>query len=243
MSGEEWRLRVDLSAAFRLAAMMNWHEGVANHFSVAISDNGKKFLVNPKGKHFSRLRASDLLLVDSDDQASMSGPESPDVTAWCIHAAMHANIPQARCVMHLHPPYATVVATLKDPEIKPIEQNTARFYKRIAYDLGYGGMALTTDEGHRLADVLGEKSTLMMGNHGVLVAAPSVPVAFDEMYYLERACQTLVRAYSTGQPLNLMTPTAAEQTARDWGEFGDLAAAHFEELRRHLDETDPSYAK
>ena len=242
MSTDEWAMRVDLAAVFRLTAQMNWHEAVANHFSLAVSADGKQFLMNPKWRHFSRIRATDLLLIDAADPETMRRPDAPDLTAWCIHGAMHASVPQARCVLHLHPAYATALAALKDPEIVPIEQNTARFYNRVAYDLGYEGMATSEDEGRRLASLLGNKSTLMMGNHGVLVAAPTVAEAFDTMYYLERACQTLVLAYSTGRPLNIMNHKAAEQTARDWDEFGDASFSHFAEMKLLLDKTDPSYA-
>lgn len=239
---DEWRLRVDLAAAFRIAVQMNWHEGVANHFSLAVSPDGRKFLMNPKWRHFSRIRASDLLLLNSEDPDTMTRPDAPDVTAWCIHGAIHAQLPHARCILHLHPAYATAIATLADPEIKPIDQNTARFYNRTAYDNGFEGMAMSMDEGRRLASVLGNRKTLVMGNHGVLVAAKSVAEAFDDMYYLERACQTLVLAYSTGRPLKVMDQTTAEQTARDWDDFADSAFSHFDELKRNLDQHDLSYA-
>jgi ribulose-5-phosphate 4-epimerase/fuculose-1-phosphate aldolase len=242
-TSEEWQLRVDLAAAFRLAEHFNWHEAVANHFSLAVSPDGKKFLMNPKWKHFSGIRASDLLLLDADDKEAMKRPDAPDETAWCIHGRMHALVPSARCVLHVHPPHATALVTLADPEIKPIEQNTARFYKRVAYDLGYEGMANSDAEGNRLAALLGNHKTMMLGNHGVLIAAATVAEAFDELYYLERACQTLVLAYSTGQKLNVMSDKVAEQTARDWDLYTDSAFAHFDEMKKVLDRKDPSYAE
>ncbi len=240
---EEWQLRVDLAAAFRLAEHFNWHEGVANHFSLAVSPDGRKFLMNPKWKHFSGIKASDLLLLDAEDTEAMKRPDAPDETAWCIHGRMHALVPGARCVFHLHPACATALAGLADPEIKPIDQNTARFYKRVAYDLGYEGMANSDAEGNRLAGLLGNHKTMMMGNHGILIAAATVAEAFDELYYLERACQTLVLAYSTGQKLNVMSDAVAERTARDWDLYGDSSFAHFEEMKKVLDRKDPSYAE
>lgn len=240
---EEWRMRVDLAAAFRIAAQMNWHEGVANHFSLAVSPDGKKFLMNPKWRHFSRISASEILLLDTDDPDTMTRPDAPDVSAWCIHGAIHACLPHARCILHLHPAYATAIATLADPEIKPIDQNTARFYNRAAYDSGFEGMAVSMDEGRRLAALLGNKKILVMGNHGVLVAAKTVAEAFDDMYYLERACQTLVLAYSTGRELNVMSEKVAEQTAREWDDFAASAFSHFDELKRSLDQHDLSYAQ
>lgn len=242
-TAEERALRVDLAAAFRLAVRMDWHEAVANHFSLAVSPDGKTFLMNPRWMHFSRIRASDLMRLDADDAGTMTRPDAPDLTAWCIHGAIHAASPQARCVLHVHPPYATALAALADPEIKPIDQNTARFYQRVAYDLGYGGMATSREEGLRLAALLGNRQTLMMGNHGVLVVGPTVAEAFDTLYYLERACKTLVLAYSTGQRLNVMSHAAAEQTARDWDDYTAASYAHFDEMKRILDAAEPGYAE
>ena len=241
-TSEEGQLRIDLAAVFRLAEHFNWHEGVANHFSLAMSTDGKQFLMNPKWRHFSAIKASDLLLLDADDKDAMKRPNAPDETAWCIHGRIHALVPSARCVLHAHPAYATALAGLADPEIKPIDQNTARFYKRVAYDLGYEGMANSDAEGNRLAALLGNHKTMMMGNHGVLIAAASVAEAFDELYYLERACQTLMLAYASGQKLNVMSDKVAEQTARDWDLYTDSALAHFEEMKKVLNRKDPSYA-
>ncbi len=172
----------------------------------------------------------------------MERPDAPDQTAWCLHGRLHANLPQAQCILHAHPPYATAIASLADPEIKPIDQNTARFFQRAAYDQGYNGMASSDEEGDRLASLLGNRKTMMMGNHGVLVVADTVAEAFDQLYYLERACQTLAIAYSTGQPLNVMSDAVAEKTASEWEDYGGMEEAHFAEMKRILDEEDPSYA-
>jgi len=238
----EWQLRVDLAAAFRLADEINWHEGVGNHFSLAVSADGKRFLMNPRWRHFARIKASDLLLLDADDAETMRRPDPPDPSAWCIHGTMHSQLPQARCLLHLHPPNATAVSTLLDPEIKPIDQNTGRYYNRVAIDKSFGGIADDRAEGERLVKVLGNKSRMMMGSHGVLVAANTVAEAFDDMYYLERACQTLVLAYSTGLPLNVLASEIAERTAVGWLDYKDMAFSHFEELKSLLDAKDPSYA-
>jgi ribulose-5-phosphate 4-epimerase/fuculose-1-phosphate aldolase len=229
---DEWQLRVDLAAAFRLAAINDWHEAVANHLSLAVSADGKKFLMNPRWKHFSRIKAS-----------TMDRPDAPDLTAWSIHGRMHANVPQARCIIHLHPPYATALASLANPEILPIDQNTARFYNRVAVDMEYGGMANTDAEGDRLGSLLGNKQIMMMGNHGVLVCAATVAEAFDLTYYLERACRNLILAYSSGQKLKVMSPAVAEKTAQEWEADRDQFQSHFAEMKAILDERDPSYAE
>ena len=237
----EWQMRVDLAAAFRLAAKNDWHEAVANHFSLAVSRDGKKFLMNPRWRHFSKIKASELLLLDSNDKNTMNRPNAPDLTAWSLHGRLHAALPQARCIIHLHPTYATVIASLADPEIKPIDQNTARFFNRVAVDMGYGGMANSDEEGDRIAQLMGNKSIMMMGNHGVLVCAASVAEAFDLTYYLERSCRNLVLAYQTGQKLHVMDANVAEKTAQEWEGDREQFSAHFEELKTLLDGTDPSY--
>ena len=229
------QMRIDLAAAFRIAAQMNWHESVANHFSLAVSPDGKTFLMNPKWKHFSLIRASDLLLLDSGDPDTMKRADAPDPSAWCIHGSIHANLPHARCLLHVHS------AALADPELKPIEQNTARYFNRMAIDLNFGGIADDRAEGERLARALGNKSRMMMGNHGVLIAGSTVAEAFEDLYYLERACQTMVLAYSTGQKLNVMSDELAEKTARGWEDYGGMAFAPFEDQKRMLDRVDPSY--
>lgn len=239
---DEWQLRVDLAAAFRLAAKYDWHEAVANHLSLAVSADGKKFLMNPRWKHFGRIRASDLMLLDTDDTSTMDRPDAPDLTAWSIHGRIHANVPQARCIIHLHPPYATALASLANPEILPIDQNTARFYNRVATDMQYGGMANTDAEGDRLGSLLGNRQIMMMGNHGVLVCAATVAEAFDLTYYLERACRNLILAYSTGQKLHVMSHEVAERTAQEWEADREQFLSHFAEMKTILDMEDPSYA-
>ena len=106
----EHQLRIDLAAAFRIVAKLGIHEAVANHFSAAVSADGRKFLMNPKWRHFSRIKASDLVLFDLDAEQGVSGRADVDPTAWAIHGQMHKLLPQARVVMHLHPPFTTTIA-------------------------------------------------------------------------------------------------------------------------------------
>jgi ribulose-5-phosphate 4-epimerase/fuculose-1-phosphate aldolase len=242
LTPDERQLRIDLAASFRIVAKLGIHEAVANHFSAAISADGRKFLMNPKWRHFSRIKASDLVLFDLDAAEDVAGRTDIDPTAWAIHGQMHKLLPQARVVMHLHPPFTTTIATLADPEIKPIDQNTARYFNRVAVDGSYGGMADSELEGARLARLLGNKSRLLMGNHGVLITANTVGEAFDDIYTIERACQVLVQAYSTGQTLKVLPDDVAERTAQDWEQITDFSKAHFEEMKRILDAEDPSYA-
>ena len=240
-SAEEWQLRVDLATAFRLEVHFDRHEYVANHFSAAVSDDGKTFLLNPKWKHFGSVKASELLCLHADDKDIMNQPDAPEPSAWCIHGAIHAAVPHARVLLHCHPPYATALACLKDPSIKAIDQNTARFHNRVAVDLNFGGIADDEDEGRRIAASLGNYSIMMMGNHGVSVVGETVAEAFEHLYYLERAAKTMILAYSTGQPLSIMSDDLAEETAQSWELYSDSAFAHFEQLKEILDKTDSSF--
>lgn len=234
--------REALAASFRLAVLHNWHEGVANHFSLAVNEDGSQFLINPRWKHFSRIKASDLLLLDANDPETMNRPDAPDRTAWMIHGRIHARQPKARCIMHVHADYVTALASLEDPTLKPVDQNAARFYNRVAIDDSFAGVADTEEEGERLAEALGDKQVLMMGNHGALIAAPTVAEAYDLLYYFERSCRTLMLAYASRQPLRVIPDDVAERTARQWDDFNGMCFAHFSEMTAILDDMKSDYA-
>lgn len=238
---DETQMRIDLAAAIRLSCRNEWHEGVANHYSAAVSADGRKFLVNPRWMHWSRVKASDLLLCDADDPDTMKRADAPDPSAWSIHSALHRNLPQARVALHIHPPYATALAGLKDPTIKPIDQVTARFFNRLAYDLSFGGIATAEDEGERISASIGDKKSVVMANHGVTTLGNTVAEAWDALYHLERAAKTLVLAYSTGQELNVMGDNLAEETASEWETYKGAEFAHFLEMKRILDKEEPDY--
>ncbi|TYC64917.1 hypothetical protein FMN63_20925 [Stappia sp. BW2] len=237
----EQALREDLAAAFRLAVKFGWSESVGNHFSAAVSDDGSKFLMNPKWRHFAEIRASDLLLLDANDDAVMASENAPDASAWCIHGTVHRVNPKARVLFHCHPPHATALATLQDPSMKPIDLNTARFFGKVAVDLGFGGMADEAEEGRRIADTLGEKPVLVMGNHGVSISAVTVAEAFEHLYFFERAAETLLKAYATGQPLAVMSDNLAAKTAAEWEPYVGMGYAHFDYWKRDLDRSEPDY--
>jgi ribulose-5-phosphate 4-epimerase/fuculose-1-phosphate aldolase len=236
--------RIDLAAAFRWFARLNMHESVANHLSVAVSEDGSQFLINPRGRHFARVNAGDLLLLDANDSNTLTRENAPDPTAWYLHARLHARLPGARCVMHLHSKYATALACLADPTMYPIDMNTMRFFGRVALDSVFSGMALSDGEGDRVADLMGEgKSVLLLANHGVLVIGSSVAAAFDEMYYFERAAETLLTCYATGKPLRFVPDPIAALTAKQWRDYGQLAIDHLKNVKAILDVEEPSYRR
>jgi ribulose-5-phosphate 4-epimerase/fuculose-1-phosphate aldolase len=237
----ETQLRTDLAAAIRLACRSDWHEGVANHFSAAVSADGRTFLIHPRWVHWSRVRASDLLLLDADDPSTMERPDAPDPSAWSIHSAIHRALPQARVALHIHPPYCTALAGLKDPTIRPIDQVTARWFGRLAYDLSFGGIATEGAEGERIATTVGNHGAVMMQNHGVTTFGATVAEAWDALYHLERAARTMVLAYQTGQELEVMEDALAETTAAEWETYRDAEFAHFAEMKQILDREEPDY--
>ena len=235
--------RVDLAAAFRWTARLNMHEAVANHFSLSVNEDGTKFLMNPNQVHFSRIKASDLLLIDANDPDTLSGPNAPDPTAWGLHGAIHRNVRHARCVMHVHSIHATVLASLADSTLPPIDQNSAMFFNRQVVDAHYGGMAFEAEGARCAAQLHDPKVTAMiMGNHGVLIIGQSVADAFNRLTYFERAAETYIRALQTGRPLRVLSDDVAEKTAQEWEAYPAFANFHLTEIKALLDEEGATYA-
>jgi ribulose-5-phosphate 4-epimerase/fuculose-1-phosphate aldolase len=240
---DHWQERVDMAAAFRWTERLNMHEGVANHFSLSVNDDGTQFLMNPNQMHFARIRASDLLLLDANNADTMNLPGAPDPTAWGLHGSIHRLCPQARCVMHVHSIHATVLASLADSNLPPIDQNTATFYNRYVIDNEFGGLAFE-DEGARCASMLTDPKVkvMIMGNHGVLVIGDNPADTFNRLYYFERAAETYIRALQTGQKLRVLSDEIAEKTARELEDYPDQAEAHLREIKAILDAEGSDYA-
>ena len=235
--------RTQLAAALRWAARLDLHEGVANHFSLAINDDGTQFLINPNQRHFSRVRASDLLVLDAHDETVLEQPNAPDITAWGLHSALHRLCPHARCALHVHSTYATVLACLNDSRLPPIDQNTAMFFNRYVIDDGFSGMAMG-NEGERCASLLSNPAhkVMIMGNHGVIVIGESVGDAFNRLYYFERAARTYINALQTGQKLRILSDAVAQKTAQEWDDYPGLSERHLAELMAILDSEGADYA-
>lgn len=239
----DWQERADLAAAFRWTARLNMHEGVANHFSLALEADGSQFLMNRNQVHFSRIRASDLLELDARDRHSLTGADAPDPTAWGLHGAIHRQCPHARCVMHLHSPFATVLAALADSRLPPVDQNSATFFNRHVVDNAYGGLAFEQED-ERCAALLSDprNKVLVMGNHGILVIGDTVADTFNRLYYFERAAETYIRALQTGRPLRVLPDVIAEKTALELGAYPKQAKRHLGEIRAILDGEGSDYA-
>ena len=232
----------DLAAVFRWTAKLNMHEGIANHFSVCHPDSNGSFYVNGTGQHFSNIKASDLVLIEANNFEEMKNkPEIVDPTAINIHGAIHKKVPHAKCILHVHSKHATALSCLKDPTLPPIDQNTMRFYNRIALYDDFGGLGFE-EESEKMANSIGNHSTLLLANHGILTAAPTIAQAFDDLFYFEKACETYLTALSTGKELNIASNEVAEKTAQDWENYStDMAGLHLKAIRSILDSEDSSY--
>jgi len=244
MNEAEWALRLDLAACFHLAVMQQLHEGIANHFSAVLPD-GRHFLVNPFGLHFSEITASNLIVCDFAGQV-VRGDGEPSASAHHIHAPLHRLVPRARVLLHTHQPYATALTMVAGGRLEWALHTTCRFYGRVAYDTDYDGVALADSVGERMAAVLGGADVLFLGNHGVITAAPTVAQAFDDLYFIERAAQTQILAMSTGLPLarldEALVRQVAEQTRHERFDLGYIER-HFAAQKRLLDASGGHYRR
>tara|TARA_B110000116_G_C16616178_1_gene481667 strand:- start:23 stop:748 length:726 start_codon:yes stop_codon:yes gene_type:complete len=234
-------LQKDLAAAFRWSAKLKMNEGIANHFSVCLP-NSNDFYVNGSGLHFSSIKASDMVLVkQSKIEEIKKKPELVDPTALNIHGTIHKKVPHARCILHVHSKYATALSTLKDPTLKPIDQNTMRFYNRVAICKDFGGLGFE-EESNKMATAIGNNRSMLLANHGILTVGETVAQAFDELYYFEKACETYITALSTNKELNVVESKVAEKTAQEWENYPvNMGEQHLKAIRMILDKEDSSY--
>jgi len=233
--------RIDLAAALRLAVRFDLNEGIDNHFTVMLPGSQDRFLLHPFGLHWSEIKASDLIVVDYDGR-TVEGEGEAESTAFHIHSRVHRASPRAGCVLHSHMPYATALTMVEGGRLEPAHQNALRFYDDVAYDDTFNGLVFDVDEGDRLARCLAEKRVLFCGNHGVIVIGRTVAEAFDDLYFLERACQVQILAMSTGRPLRNVKDEVAKATFGN-SDMGSFAQQHFAALKRLLDRDEPDYAQ
>ena len=232
----------DLAAVFRWTARLNMHEAVANHFSVSAPDSSEDFYVNGSGVHFSTIKSSDLVLIEQSKINELKDkPELVDPTALYIHGSIHKKVPNARCILHVHSKYATALATLEDPTLPPIDQNSMRFFNRVGVYSDFGGMGFE-EEAIKMANKIGNKKVLLMSNHGILTTGQTVAEAFDELFYFEKACETYITALSTNKKLKIVSDEIAEKTAQEWEDSSPAHQnLHLKAIRSILDSEDPSY--
>ena len=239
---EKLELLNDLAAVFRWTARLNMHEAVANHFSVSAPDSSEDFYVNGSGVHFSTIKSSDLVLIEQSKINELKDkPELVDPTALYIHGSIHKKVPNAKCILHVHSKYATALATLEDPILPPIDQNSMRFFNRVGVYSDFGGMGFE-EEAIKMANKIGNKKVLLMSNHGILTTGQTVAEAFDELFYFEKACETYITALSTNKKLKIVSDEIAEKTAQEWEDSSPAHQnLHLKAIRSILDSEDPSY--
>ena len=236
-----WQARIDLAACFRMAAKLGMHEGVCNHLSAAVPGRDDLFLVNPIGWSFGEITASRLLVCDFNGNV-IEGHGTPEATAFYIHARLHKQVPRARAAFHTHMPNATALAMLDGPPLLWAGQSALKFHGRTVVDEDYNGLALDEGEGDRIAASLGDADIVFMRNHGVLVVGAGIAEAWDDLYYLERACEAQRLALSTGRPLKPVRPEVAARTYRQMmAEGRDSARLHLQSIKRVLDREQPEY--
>lgn len=226
-------LRSDLSFALRAAAHHGLGEGVCNHFSVVVPELASGFLLNPRGLLWSEVRADDIVLVN-DAGEKLAGRHDVEPTAMFIHAAVH-RIAKKNCVLHTHMPYATALTLTEDRGLDTtLSQNAMRFHGRVACDARYNGLALDATEGERIANAMNGADIIFLGNHGVVVCGDRLDYAYDDLYYLERACAAQVIAQSTGRKLLPASSDIAQRVAEQANGERLQSELFFEALRRTL---------
>jgi ribulose-5-phosphate 4-epimerase/fuculose-1-phosphate aldolase len=241
----ERNARIDLAACHRLAYRFGLSEGIDNHLTMLVPGRSDRFYLAPFGLLWAEVRASDLLELDFSGKV-LAGQGLVEGTALYIHLSVHRLKPEARCVLHTHMPYATALGMLDDPSLQMAVQSALGFCDDVAY-VDYNGLALDYAEGERLARALGDRSVLVLRNHGVLVTARSLAQAFERLYFFERACQVQVLALSTGRALRVVPEavvqaTVAQFRAAESVSGQDRAELHFRALKRLLDRDEGDYA-
>jgi len=238
----EVQARIDLAAALRWADRLGLGEGICNHFSVEVPGRPGHFLINPQGLHWSEVTPGNLVVVDAAGRV-VEGRHGVEPTAFFIHGAMHRSKPSAKCVLHTHMPYATALTVVHGGRLEWASQNSLKFHGRVAYDDNYNGLALDEAEGGRMCAQAKEADVLFLANHGVIVCGPTVAAAFDDLYYLERACMLQVLAMGTGKPLRIVPERIAGLTGEQMAQDSEQTELHFAAIKRMLDRDQPGWSR
>jgi len=233
--------RIDLAAALRWSARLGFNEGVCNHFSLELAPD--RYLINPQGLHWSEVTAADILLIDGKGTV-LDGKHKLEPTAFFIHSHIHRANRQAKCVLHTHMPYATALTLIAGGRLEWCNQNALRYWNQIAYDDTYNGLALDDAEGERIAAQLQGKSVMFMASHGITVVGNSVAWAFDDLYYLERACmhQVLAVQGAAGKPLRRVPDEVCARVAAQIAGERQQSDLFFDSVKRMLDRDEPGWS-
>jgi ribulose-5-phosphate 4-epimerase/fuculose-1-phosphate aldolase len=238
----EWKARVELAAAFRIANRLGWNEGIANHFSMIVPGTTDRFLLNPYELHFREIKASNLIVVDAQGN-KLAGEGQVRKVAFMLHGQIHLARKDAVCVLHAHPPYATAIAGVKGGRIGRSNAIAMGFERSIAYDDEMNGPVSAQSECDRLLNVIGKTKTVVIhAMHGMTSLGKTVAHAFDCFYYVERLCMYTVLARQYGGELHSLPESVMRDTSdRDIGLTPSAQEAHFQAQMRVLDLDEADY--
>jgi len=239
---EEWQVRVDLAAAYRLVALYGWDDLIFTHISARVPGAEHHFLLNPYGMMFEEVTASSLVKVDLAGNKVTESPYFVNPAGFTIHSAVHAAREDALCVMHLHTDYGIAVSAQKDG-LLPISQQAMLALASLAYH-DYEGLALNDEEKPRLVKDLGDKNHLILRNHGLLTVGRTAAEAFLAMFLLERACKIQILAQAGGELVSIPDPVLRLVESQVKAvTVGQGAALTWPGLLRKLDRIYPSFRK
>jgi len=236
---EEWQARVDLAALYRLVALYGWDDMIYTHISARIPGPDHHFLINPYGMFFGEMTASSLVKIDLEGQILQETPYFINPAGFTIHSAIHAARDDAHYVMHLHSDQGVAVSAQKEG-LLPLSQHALIVLPRLAYH-DYEGIALNLDERERLVADLGDKSLMLLRNHGTLAVGQTAADCWTGMFYLERACKQQVMALSVGRENVLIAPQASQDEVRSQAARGVGGALAWPGALRKLDRELPGY--
>lgn len=240
---QEYELRRDLAAAYRLAALYGMADMVYTHFSVRVPGPKVEFLINPYGMMFEEITASSLIKVDIDGELIGESEWFHNPAGFTIHSAVHQSGDDRHCVFHCHSINAMAVAAL-ECGLLPISQFSIPYYNRVSYH-DYEGPSLNLEERGRLLKNLGENRSMILRNHGLLTVGRTIPEAFILLYYLEKSCEIQVKAQGTDSSLIVPSHEVNEYSAQmrysEAQHTGSPGAIEWQALLRKLDRMDPSY--
>lgn len=236
---EEWQMRVDLAACYRLVAHYGWDDLIFTHISARVPGPEHHFLINPYGMMFDEITASSLVKVDMDANIVMETPYGMNPAGFTIHSAIHAARPEVNCVLHLHTDDGVAVSCQEDG-LMPLNQTSLAVRHDIAYH-DYEGIALDWDERERLVADLGAKNMMILRSHGTLACGKSVPETFMRIFFLERACTMQVRALSGNRKLVVPEQKVQDVVTAQSAGIGGTSKLAWPALLRMLDRKNPGY--
>jgi ribulose-5-phosphate 4-epimerase/fuculose-1-phosphate aldolase len=240
LSAAEQQTRIDLAAAYRLAALNQWDDLIYTHISASVPDEPGHFLINPFGLAFDEVHASNLVKIDIEGNIVGASEHPVNATGFALHAAVHAARADAFCVMHLHNTAGVAVSAQREG-LLPASQHALRFHGQLAYH-DYEGLAFTPTEGERLVAHLGDKPAMLLRNHGTLTVGRTIAEAYVLMATLIKACEIQIQAQASGSPLVLPDDAVATRTAEQLFDGGAIEGAlEWPALLRKLDRADASY--